>query len=76
MTCLKSFLDCQNLNNPDREYWLSVTSVVHNCDVKSGDNKYSFGMFADAFMKEVASGSFYQRYFYGLWWGLRNLRYI
>ncbi|KAF7801530.1 cyclic nucleotide-gated ion channel 18 [Senna tora] len=73
LSCLASYLDCRTLGNPDRDYWLNVTSVVNSCDVKSGNNKYTFGMFAAAFTKEVASGKFKERYFYCLWWGLRNL---
>ncbi|KAI9073160.1 hypothetical protein K1719_044866 [Acacia pycnantha] len=73
LTCRIAYLGCKTLNDPDRQYWLNVTNVVKSCDVKSQNNKYSFGMFQDAFRKAVATGSFSERFFYCLWWGIRNL---
>ena len=74
LSCLPSFLDCNSLNLPERQYWLNITRVVSRCDAKSKINiKYKFGMFAEAFINDVVSTSFKERYFYCLWWGLRNL---
>ena len=74
LSCLPSFLDCNSLNLPERQYWLNITRVVSKCDAKSKINiKYKFGMFAEAFINDVVSTSFKERYFYCLWWGLRNL---
>jgi cyclic nucleotide gated channel len=76
LSCLPSFLDCNSLELPERQYWLNITRVVTKCDAKSKINiKYKFGMFADAFLNDVVTTSFKERYFYCLWWGLRNLRY-
>lgn len=76
LSCLPSYLDCNSLDLPERQYWLNITRVVSKCDAKSKINiKYKFGMFADAFLNDVVSSSFKERYFYCLWWGLRNLRY-
>lgn len=77
MSCMPSFLDCNSLNLPERQYWLNITHVISKCDAKSKINiKYKFGMFADAFLNDVVTSSFKERYFYCLWWGLRNLRYV
>ncbi|XP_027332532.1 cyclic nucleotide-gated ion channel 18-like [Abrus precatorius] len=74
LSCLPSYLDCNSLNLPEREYWLNITRVISKCDAKSKINiKYKFGMFADAFLNDVVTSSFKERYFYCLWWGLRNL---
>ncbi|XP_027926785.1 cyclic nucleotide-gated ion channel 18-like isoform X1 [Vigna unguiculata] len=74
LSCFSSYLDCNSLNAPDRQYWLNITRVITKCDAKSKINvKYKFGMFAEAFLNDVVISSFKERYFYCLWWGLRNL---
>ncbi|KAF1869823.1 hypothetical protein Lal_00017400 [Lupinus albus] len=74
LACLPSFLDCSSVELPERQYWLNITRVISKCDAKSKINiKYKFGMFADAFLNDVVTTSFKERYFYCLWWGLRNL---
>ncbi|XP_014497306.1 cyclic nucleotide-gated ion channel 18 [Vigna radiata var. radiata] len=74
LSCFSSYLDCNSLNVPDRQYWLNITHVITKCDAKSKINiKYKFGMFAEAFLNDVVISSFKERYFYCLWWGLRNL---
>ncbi|TKY63248.1 Cyclic nucleotide-gated ion channel [Spatholobus suberectus] len=74
LSCFSSYLDCNSLNLPDRQYWLNITRVISRCDAKSKINiKYKFGMFADAFLNDVVTSNFKERYFYCLWWGLRNL---
>ncbi|KAF5740356.1 putative cyclic nucleotide-gated ion channel 18 [Tripterygium wilfordii] len=72
-TCIPSFLDCNSLAVPERQYWLNVTRVVSRCDPKNDDIVFRFGMFADAFINDVASSRFIAKYLYCLWWGLRNL---
>lgn len=75
LDCLPSFLDCNSLENPERQYWQNVTRVLSNCEPKNSNNNFKFGMFADAFINDVASADFVSKYLYCLWWGLRNLRY-
>ncbi|XP_057984284.1 cyclic nucleotide-gated ion channel 18 isoform X1 [Malania oleifera] len=72
-TCIQRYLDCRSQENVDRQYWLNITNVLSNCDAKNGDVEFKFGMFADAFKDDVASTNFVEKYFYCLWWGLRNL---
>ncbi|KAK7861506.1 putative cyclic nucleotide-gated ion channel 16 [Quercus suber] len=71
-SCNPTFLDCSSLNNPERRFWLSVTKVLTNCDAQN-DDYFQFGLFADAFTNDVASSNIIEKYFYCLWWGLRNL---
>ncbi|ESW12911.1 hypothetical protein PHAVU_008G152000 [Phaseolus vulgaris] len=74
LSCFSSYLDCNSLDLPDRQYWLNITRVITKCDAKSKINiKYKFGMFAEAFLDDVVTSNFKERYFYCLWWGLRNL---
>lgn len=73
-SCNPLFLDCNSLDEPERHSWLNVTKVLSSCDAQN-DYYFQFGIFADAFTNEVASSNFIEKYFYCLWWGLRNLRY-
>ncbi|KAL4031267.1 hypothetical protein IC575_009543 [Cucumis melo] len=73
LTCLPIFLDCTSLNDTLRQYWLNVTQVTSKCDPRNENIKFKFGMFSDAFTNDVASSHFFAKYFYCLWWGLRNL---
>ncbi|KAK7277165.1 hypothetical protein RIF29_18316 [Crotalaria pallida] len=74
LSCVPSFLDCSSVQLPERQYWFNITQVISRCDAKSKINvKYKFGMFADAFINDVVTSNFKERYFYCLWWGLRNL---
>ncbi|KAI6682920.1 hypothetical protein NL676_028833 [Syzygium grande] len=71
--CKQRFFDCTTLNDPQRMLWLNSTQVLAKCDAFKDDNHLQFGIFASAFINEVASADFIEKYFYCLWWGLRNL---
>ncbi|KAL3567900.1 hypothetical protein D5086_030551, partial [Populus alba] len=70
--CISLFLDCSAKDNPARQAWLTTTNLLTNCDAQNDEN-FQFGMFAEAFTNHVAEASFIDKYFYCLWWGLRNL---
>ncbi|XP_010546020.1 PREDICTED: probable cyclic nucleotide-gated ion channel 16 [Tarenaya hassleriana] len=73
-SCAPIFLDCGTLNDPARQAWMRISQVLTNCDARNDDEEhFQFGMFADAFTNDVTSASFIDKYFYCLWWGLRNL---
>ncbi|XP_017972341.1 PREDICTED: probable cyclic nucleotide-gated ion channel 16 [Theobroma cacao] len=73
-SCNPLFLDCSTIGKPERNFWLKVTRVITSCDAKNDDNNdFQFGMFSDAFTNDVASADFLDKYFYCLWWGLKNL---
>ncbi|KAF8378308.1 hypothetical protein HHK36_029647 [Tetracentron sinense] len=74
ISCNPSFLDCSSLGQIERQSWLNLTHVLANCDASNSDIHFKYGMFADAFTNEVVSSKFIEKYFYCLWWGLRNLR--
>lgn len=71
---LASLNFCSAKDNPARQAWLTTTNLLTNCDAQNDEN-FQFGMFAEAFTNHVAEASFIDKYFYCLWWGLRNLRY-
>ncbi|XP_052183326.1 cyclic nucleotide-gated ion channel 18-like [Diospyros lotus] len=71
-SCTPLFLDCKSLQDRGRQYWLKATRVLIECDVRYSGN-FEFGMFSDAFTEDVASSNFIEKYFYCLWWGLKNL---
>ncbi|KAL8459420.1 hypothetical protein ACS0TY_036781 [Phlomoides rotata] len=68
--CRTIYLDCEAVGN-DRDIWYNSTKVFQNCDGKNGD--FNFGMFAPALHDQVASVNFIEKYFYCLWFGLKNL---
>lgn len=76
-SCNPYFLDCSTVGKSARNAWLKRTNVIINCDALNDDDKdFQFGMFSDAFTNNVASSAFPDKYFYCLWWGLKNLWYI
>ncbi|CAL5370055.1 unnamed protein product [Camellia sinensis] len=72
-SCVLNYLDCNSLDQPERNRWLNATRAIARCDAKKDDTDFKFGMFSDAFTNEVASSPFIEKYLYCLWWGLRNL---
>ncbi|CAA6659503.1 unnamed protein product [Spirodela intermedia] len=71
--CNPVFFDCSTLEQSDRKTWLNSSLVITKCDAANGPMKFNFGMFADAFINEVVSSPFLEKYLYCLWWGLKNL---
>ncbi|XP_035545940.1 LOW QUALITY PROTEIN: protein CNGC15b-like [Juglans regia] len=71
--CQYGFLDCHRVADPhDRNYYWSKLSNVSN--LCNPDNSfYQFGIYGDALISSVTSSSFFNKYFYCLWWGLKNL---
>ncbi|XVF16453.1 hypothetical protein REPUB_Repub10bG0031900 [Reevesia pubescens] len=73
IACIPSFLDCNSLTRPERQYWANITNVLANCDARNNNIDFKFGIFADAFTNDVASKNFVIKYLYCFWWGIRNL---
>ncbi|XP_071700206.1 protein CNGC15b-like [Rutidosis leptorrhynchoides] len=68
--CKPRYFNCVNVNNPLRETWYPTSNVTSICaDV----NSYQYGLVEDSVQYSIASNSFYQKYSYCLWWGLRGL---
>ena len=74
--CSLDYLDCSTFNSPDRRIWANNTNVFKNCDPNSDGIDFKFGIFENAVTKNVVSSNFIPKYFYCLWWGLQQLRYV
>ncbi|KAK3002814.1 hypothetical protein RJ639_019192 [Escallonia herrerae] len=70
-SCEHGFFDCNRVEDARRKAWFESSNVTSMCnpDISS----YPFGIFGDAVKSSVTSSFFFNKYFYCLWWGLRNL---
>ncbi|CAI9099356.1 OLC1v1036163C2 [Oldenlandia corymbosa var. corymbosa] len=66
--CDSIYLDCV-LRGHGKDVWRKSTKAFEICTPKN----FEFGLFADAFTDQVTSANVIDRYFYCLWWGLRNI---
>ncbi|CAI0398802.1 unnamed protein product [Linum tenue] len=71
-SCKLEYLDCATQQDRERQAWMRITHLIANCDAFD-DKNVQFGMFKDAFTHHVAEANIVQKYFYCLWFGLRNL---
>ncbi|KAI3983309.1 hypothetical protein MKX01_013376 [Papaver californicum] len=70
--CQSEFIDCDVLNDPSRVTWYNSSNITRLCDPHN--NLYQFGIYADALNLGITTSSrFFDKYFYCLWWGLKNL---
>ncbi|XP_022925648.1 protein CNGC15b-like [Cucurbita moschata] len=69
--CGYGFFSCKaGVGDPSRGAWFEATNVSNLCH-PSATTFFHFGIFSDSFAS--TSSSFFSRYFYCFWWGLRNL---
>ena len=69
--CDTLFLDCLK-SGDEKDAWKKSTKAFTTCT----PDKFEFGLFAEAYEDQITSVNIAERYFYCLWWGLRNLRYV
>ncbi|GAV75875.1 cNMP_binding domain-containing protein [Cephalotus follicularis] len=70
-SCQYGFFDCQRVGHPLRESWFMSSNITNLCNP---DNSfYQFGIFGDALTSNVTTSDFFNKYFFCLWWGLKNL---
>ncbi|XP_061368769.1 protein CNGC15a-like isoform X2 [Gastrolobium bilobum] len=69
--CQYHYLDCQSIGDPNRAAWFRSSNLSGLCDQNS--DFFQFGIFADALTLEITGSKFFNKYYYCLWWGLRNL---
>ncbi|KAL5709947.1 Protein CNGC15c [Ranunculus cassubicifolius] len=69
--CQNGYFNCHNMNNLGRIRWFKSSNITDLCDPNS--SFFQFGIYADAVIFEVTSSTFFSKYFYCLWWGLKNL---
>ena len=71
--CHIKYLDCDTTLNAT---WANTTAVFSQCNASDGTISFDFGMFGPALSNQAPAQSFAMKYFYSLWWGLQNLRYV
>jgi len=72
--CQYGFFDCKRVEDSLRVSWFMASNITILCSPKA--NFYQFGIYGDAVTSQVTISSFFHKYFFCLWWGLRNLRYV
>jgi len=72
--CQYGFFNCHSVKDAPRVAWFIASNVTNLCSPNAGF--YPFGIYADAMTSKVTSSPFFNKYFYCLWWGLRNLRQV
>lgn len=70
-TCQYVFFDCRRVKDAGRESWFRLSNITKLCDPDK--NTYTFGIYGEAVTSTVTSSAFFNKYFYCLWWGLKNL---
>ncbi|KAE9585762.1 putative Ion transport domain-containing protein [Lupinus albus] len=71
-SCEYGFFDCHRVKDGHRVSWFKTSNITSLCSPDV--DFYQFGIYADAVTSQVTSSAFLNKYFYCLWWGLRNLR--
>ncbi|GMI92121.1 cyclic nucleotide-gated channel 15 [Hibiscus trionum] len=70
-TCQYKYFDCHRINDPGRDTWFRSSNITGLCNPIS--DFYKLGIYGDALAFDVTTAPFFNKYFYCLWWGLRNL---
>nr|GEV73461.1 protein CNGC15b-like [Tanacetum cinerariifolium] len=70
-SCEDKFFDCESFNETNRNIWFKTSNVSTQCVPTSGF--YQFGIYGEAVTSQVTSALFFNKYFYCLWFGLKNL---
>ncbi|KAJ0970487.1 hypothetical protein J5N97_023364 [Dioscorea zingiberensis] len=69
-SCLLDYFDCQTISHT-RNAWYQSSNLSNICSPNS--SFYQFGIYSEALSSGITSMSFFHKYFYCLWWGLKNL---
>ncbi|KAI7754411.1 hypothetical protein M8C21_000459 [Ambrosia artemisiifolia] len=71
--CRRVYFDCDHVNDPGRDKWLKQTQVLTNCSSENSPVNFTFGIYAPAFSEGVTSATFFEKYFFCFWFGLKSL---
>ncbi|KAF4382172.1 protein CNGC15b isoform X1 [Cannabis sativa] len=69
--CRNWYFDCRIANHNERVEWFKASNISRHCG--SGSQLFEFGIYGEALKFRVLSLDFFSKYFYCLWWGLKNL---
>lgn len=70
-SCMDGFFDCPKIKDISRNRWFESSNVTYTCN--PDNDLYKFGIYGEALTSSVTSSHFFNKYFYCLWWGLKNL---
>ncbi|WJX50207.1 Protein CNGC15b [Trifolium repens] len=70
-SCKYDFFDCNMVKDSVRASWFITSNVTNLCSPNG--HFYQFGIYGDAVTSKVTTSAFFNKYFFCLWWGLRNL---
>ncbi|XP_074366611.1 protein CNGC15c-like [Apium graveolens] len=70
-SCKREYFDCHKVNDAARSDWFKLSNITKICNPRA--SSYPFGIYGDALTKHVTASHFCEKYFYCLWWGLKNL---
>ncbi|CAJ2654459.1 unnamed protein product [Trifolium pratense] len=70
-SCKYDFFDCNRVKDSARASWFIASNVANLCSPNG--LFYQFGIYGDAVTSKVTASAFFNKYFFCLWWGLRNL---
>ncbi|XAR59739.1 hypothetical protein NMG60_11015692 [Bertholletia excelsa] len=70
-SCRYSFFDCGKTGNGSRNEWIRSSNILNLCNPSS--SYYQWGIYNAAVSYGITSGHFFNKFFYCLWFGLRNL---
>ncbi|GAB4859232.1 hypothetical protein Ancab_010692 [Ancistrocladus abbreviatus] len=70
-SCVDKYFDCSSIGDPGRATWLLSTNVTNYCN--PSNNLYNYGIFSYSIIPNISSGGFFNKFFYCLWWGIRNI---
>ncbi|KAA8544069.1 hypothetical protein F0562_021754 [Nyssa sinensis] len=70
-SCSYEFFDCSTIEDPTRNAWIQSSNITTLCD--PSNSYYQWGIYGFAVSFGVTSGLFFNKFFYCLWFGLRNL---
>ncbi|CAO2812988.1 unnamed protein product [Amaranthus hypochondriacus] len=70
-TCQYNFFDCKRVKDAGRDSWFKNSNITELCNPNLSN--YPFGIYGEAVSSIITSSPFFNKYFYCLWWGLKNL---
>ncbi|KAJ7556118.1 hypothetical protein O6H91_05G069500 [Diphasiastrum complanatum] len=77
LKCKLDYLDCGSQHNSlalARSLWLKSTQISQACSGSADNSVFNFGIYGDALSNNILTCKiFFTKYWYCLWWGLRNL---
>ncbi|KAI4340416.1 hypothetical protein MLD38_025255 [Melastoma candidum] len=69
--CNYGYFDCHKVHEPGRVAWFQTSNVTELC--RPSTDFYNFGIYTHAQTLVLKTSPFMNKYYYCLWWGLKNL---